>query len=220
MATSIHNFSGMCQQFRIKYLQQIKGNCNTLNINYCSNSRQSLSHNCHRSLSTTPALAATKEKIVILGTGWGGFRVAKDLDKNKFEVTVISPRNHFLFTPLLPSTSVGTLEFRCVQEPVRTIPGIHYHQAQAKKIDFSGQEISCTDVYSHYQAGKPLTDKREINFTVPYDKLVISVGTKSNTFGVPGLISQEEERLGTSGTNKNNVFFLKQLEHARSIRNR
>ena len=34
--------------------------------------------------------------------------------KTKFDVTVVSPRNHFLFTPLLPSTSVGTLEFRCV----------------------------------------------------------------------------------------------------------
>ena len=185
-----------------------------------TNSDYLLGQNFRRRLSTTFSLAANKEKVVVLGAGWGGFRVAKDLDKNKFEVTVISPRNHFLFTPLLPSTSVGTLEFRCVQEPVRTITGVHYHQAQAKNIDFNGQEISCTDVYSHYQPGKPLTDKREINFTVPYDKLIISVGTKSNTFGVPGLVSQEEERIGTSGTNKNNVFFLKQLEHSRSIRNR
>ena len=103
---------------------------------------------------------------------------------------------------------------------MRTITGLHYHQAQANNIDFERQSISCTDVYSHYQKGKPVTDKREINFEVPYDKLVIAVGTKSNTFGVPGLISQEEERIGKSGTNKDNVFFLKQLEHSRSIRNR
>ena len=176
--------------------------------------------NIHRLLSTTSVLAGKQERIVILGAGWGGFRVAKDLDKCQFDVTIISPRNHFLFTPLLPSTSVGTLEFRCVQEPVRTITGVHYHQAQAKGIDFDLQEIACCDVYSHYQKGKPLTDKREISFTVPYDKLIIAVGTKSNTFGVPGLISQEEERVGTSGTNKSNVFFLKQLEHSRAIRNR
>lgn len=37
---------------------------------------------------------------------------AREVDKEKYEVTVISPRNHFLFTPLLPSTTVGTLEFR------------------------------------------------------------------------------------------------------------
>ena len=53
-----------------------------------------------------------KERVVVLGAGWGGFRVAKDLDKNKYDVSVVSPRNHFLFTPLLPSTTVGTLEFR------------------------------------------------------------------------------------------------------------
>ena len=53
-----------------------------------------------------------KEKVVVLGVGWGGFRVAKDLNKDRFDVTIVSPRNHFLFTPLLPSTTVGTLEFR------------------------------------------------------------------------------------------------------------
>ena len=67
-----------------------------------------------------------KPRVVIVGSGWGGFRVAKDIDKTKFSVTVVSPRNHFLFTPLLPSTTVGTLEFRCAQEPVRTIKDIHY----------------------------------------------------------------------------------------------
>ena len=39
-----------------------------------------------------------------------------------------------------------------------------------------------------------------ISFNVPYDKLVIAVGTKSNTFGVPGLVSQEEERAQTDRT--------------------
>jgi len=124
------------------------------------------------------------------------------------------------FTPLLPSTSVGTLEFRCVQEPVRTITGLHYHQAQAHKIDFENQIVSCSDVYSHYQDCSVFTNHKVIDFDVPYDELVIACGTKSNTFKTPGLQSQEEERIGKSGTNKHNVFFLKQLEHSNSIRNR
>jgi hypothetical protein len=53
-----------------------------------------------------------REKLVILGTGWGSYSVLKTIDKNKFDVIVVSPRNHFLFTPLLCSTTVGTLEFR------------------------------------------------------------------------------------------------------------
>ena len=58
------------------------------------------------------SVSFSKPRVVVLGVGWGGFRVAKDLDKSKFDVSVVSPRNHFLFTPLLPSTTVGTLEFR------------------------------------------------------------------------------------------------------------
>ena len=42
-----------------------------------------------------------------------GFTVLKNLDK-KYQCVMISPRNHYLFTPLLASTTVGTLEFRCV----------------------------------------------------------------------------------------------------------
>jgi hypothetical protein len=53
-----------------------------------------------------------REKLVILGTGWGSYSVLKTIDKNKFDVIVVSPRNHSLFTPLLCSTTVGTLEFR------------------------------------------------------------------------------------------------------------
>ena len=69
-----------------------------------------------RWLSSTGRHANTKKpRIVILGCGWGGFRLARVIDKKKFSVVLISPRNHFVFTPLLPSTAVGTLEFRCVQ---------------------------------------------------------------------------------------------------------
>ena len=59
-----------------------------------------------------------KPTVVIIGSGWGGYRAALDLDKTKFRVVIVSPRNHFLFTPLLPSTAGGTLEFRCIQVTV------------------------------------------------------------------------------------------------------
>jgi len=159
-----------------------------------------------------------KPRLVVVGSGWGGFRCARDVDKTKYDVTVVSPRNHFLFTPLLPSTTVGTLEFRCVQEPVRTIKDVKYVQASARNIDFKSKEVICTDLYEHSQDG---IKQQRNEFKIKYDKLVLAVGTKSNTFGVPGIHSTEED-VGHSqtGTNRHNVFFLKQLEHARSIRNR
>ena len=55
-----------------------------------------------------------RQKVVILGTGWGSYSVLKNVNKKLFDVIVVSPRNHFLFTPLLASTTVGTLEFRYV----------------------------------------------------------------------------------------------------------
>ena len=41
-----------------------------------------------------------KEKIVILGTGWGSAAFLKSIDTSMYDVTVISPRNFFLFTPM------------------------------------------------------------------------------------------------------------------------
>ena len=138
--------------------------------------------------------AFSKKKVAILGSGWGGFRLAQDLDKEKFDVHVISPRNHFLFTPLLPSTAVGTLEFRCVQEPVRTIPGVHYVQAHCEEINFTDKTLTCLEVF------------KKRRYKEKYDCLVLAVGSETNTFGVPGVYESP------------NVFFLKQLEHARAIR--
>lgn len=167
---------------------------------------------------TRHSSSSSKQNIVVLGSGWAGFRVARDLDKSKYNVTVVSPRNHFLFTPLLPSTTVGTLEFRCVQEPIRTIKNVQYLQAVANKIDFAEKKVHCADLYKHFDE----EDKIHRNeFSIEYDKLVIALGTKSNTFGVPGFCSQEEHiEHNATGTDRHNVFFLKQLEHARAIRNR
>ena len=33
-----------------------------------------------------------KSHLVIMGAGWGGFRLASDIDKQKYDVTVLSPR--------------------------------------------------------------------------------------------------------------------------------
>lgn len=53
-----------------------------------------------------------KQRLVILGSGWGAVSVLKGLDRDKYDVVVISDNNYFLFTPLLPSATVGTLELR------------------------------------------------------------------------------------------------------------
>ncbi len=128
-----------------------------------------------------------RRRLVILGTGWGSYSVFKNANKKLFDVIVISPRNHFLFTPLLASTTVGTLEFRSIIEPVRN-SGFrdehHFHLSYAQKLDAVNRLVYCESALD--------PNKR---YTVEYDHLVIGVGAVSNDFGIPGV--------------KEHAFFLK-----------
>ena len=145
------------------------------------------------------ATLARRPRVLVLGTGWGGNKVARALDKSKFDVRVVSPANHFLFTPFLPSTAVGTLEFRCIQEPIRTIDKLdEYYQAKARRVDVAAQSVECEDVFHGRR------------FAVSYDYLLIACGCKTNTFNTPGVAEREGKE----------IFFLKHLHHARQIRNR
>lgn len=62
-----------------------------------------------------------REKVVVLGTGWGAAAFLKGIDTSLYDVTVISPRNYFLFTPMLAGSAVGTVDYRSITEPVREV---------------------------------------------------------------------------------------------------
>lgn len=135
-----------------------------------------------------------KKKIVVLGTGFAAFRFLKKINIDLYKVTVVSPRNHFLFTPLLPSTTVGTIEFRSIIEPIRNIKNIVFHQSYCTNVDTTNNKIECQDVDTGRQ------------FKLDFDYLIIAVGEETNTFGIEGI--------------KENALFLKELNDARKIRTR
>lgn len=139
-----------------------------------------------------------KKKVIILGSGWGSYSVLKNINRDIFDVKVVTPRNHFLFTPLLCSTTVGTLEFRSITEPIRNIGFKDPHDfmlAHAETLDIKNKEVHCKS-----------TVDQNINFTVPYDKLVVGVGCLNNTFGIPGVDKY--------------TCFLKEISDAQNIRRR
>lgn len=161
-----------------------------------------------------------KKRVVILGSGWAGYSFARTLDPAKYERVVISPRSYFVFTPLLASTSVGTLEFRAILEPVRRAPGgLRFYQGWADDVDFSRKvirvEANAIDKLQHdlspisasTAASEVATETRpprgEI-FDVEYDKLVIAVGAYSQTFGIAGV--------------REHAHFLRDIGDARRIR--
>ncbi|KAK7746073.1 hypothetical protein SLS62_009598 [Diatrype stigma] len=143
----------------------------------------------------TDSTANRKERVVILGSGWAGYGLAKALDPKKYESIMISPRSYFVFTPLLAGTAVGTLEMRAVLEPVRRL-GLHgFHQGWADDIDFARKTVrveanTTDDLSSGTQSmAKPSAEaaRKGATFDVSYDKLVIAVGSYSQTFGIEGV---------------------------------
>ena len=139
-----------------------------------------------------------KPKLVILGTGWGSVGLLKQLNPGDYHVTVVSPSNHFLFTPMLPSATVGTLELRSLVEPVRKIVKKvkgHFLKASAEDVIFSEKLIEISSIGS---------EGKEERFYLPYDKLVVGVGSTTNPHGVKGL---------------EYCHFLKDISDARLIRN-
>lgn len=137
------------------------------------------------------------------GTGWGSVSLLKKLNTENYNVVVISPRNYFLFTPLLPSCTTGTIEHRSIMEPIRAIlrhkkASAKFYEAEATSIDPERKVVKISD-NSEIRGDLLETE-------VSYDMLVIGVGAENSTFGIPGV--------------KDHACFLKEIGDAQQIRKR
>jgi NADH:ubiquinone reductase (non-electrogenic) len=123
------------------------------------------------------------------GTGWAAVSLLKSLDTDEYDVTVISPRGYFLFTPLLPSCTTGTIESRSIVEPVRNFlrhkrTAVKFYEADATKIDIAARIVRIND---------DSEIKGDISQTeVPFDFLVVAVGAENATFGEWGRHVRDE----------------------------
>eukprot|EP00897_Mesotaenium_endlicherianum_P008038 jgi/Mesen1/7262/ME000373S06336 len=127
-----------------------------------------------------------KKKLVILGTGWGGMSILRGIDTRLYDVTIVAPRNYFLFTPLLPGVTSGSVEARSISEPIRRIMVRHKKQAQfieaeCVDVDPATKHITCRDASGKVAEGQE-------KFSLDYDILVVAVGAQANTFGTPGVL--------------------------------
>ncbi|KAG4923632.1 Internal alternative NAD(P)H-ubiquinone oxidoreductase A1, mitochondrial [Glycine soja] len=152
-----------------------------------------------------PTRPHEKPRVVVLGSGWAGCRLMKGLDPRVYDIVCVSPRNHMVFTPLLASTCVGTLEFRSVAEPIGRIqpaisrePGSYFFLANCTQIDAHNHMVHCETVTEGVETIAPW------KFTISYDKLVIALGSQPSTFGIQGV--------------KEHAIFLREVHHAQEIR--
>lgn len=57
----------------------------------------------------------------------------QNIDTRNYNVIVISPADYFLFTPLLPSVTVGTINGRSIAQPTR------------QTVRFGAREVQCLE---------------------------------------------------------------------------
>jgi NADH dehydrogenase len=115
----------------------------------------------------------TMEKIIIVGGGFAGLNVARQLFKNKnYEVTLVDKNNYNYFTPLLYQVATGFLDPSSISYPFRKLfrnKGIKFRMAEVIKVDPATQTLYLND-------GE-----------LTYDHLVLAAGAKTNFFGNEGI---------------------------------
>lgn len=113
------------------------------------------------------------EKIVIIGGGFAGLNLAKRLDKNKFEVSLIDRNNFHCFPPLFYQIASSGLVSANICFPFRRefkkMRNVSYHMGHVKNIDLQNKTVTTS-----YE-------------TLSFDRLVIAAGSTNNYFGMENL---------------------------------
>jgi NADH:ubiquinone reductase (non-electrogenic) len=138
---------------------------------------------------------AARLRLVVLGCGFGGYSLLRALPRGRFAATLVTPRNYFLFTPLLPSAVTGTVEFRSIVEPARRqLRHVRVIEGRAVGVDWERRALACEAAIG------------AAPFELPFDHLVAAVGSEVADYGVPGV--------------REHAVALASIEDARAIRRR
>jgi NADH dehydrogenase FAD-containing subunit len=144
-----------------------------------------------------------QKTVVVLGSGWAAHAIMKVANTYDIRMIVVSPVNHFVFTPMLAAAAVGTVEYRSMTEAVRASnPMIEFLEGKAVNVNVEEKTITVElislleDVYK----GCPPPDPIELH----YDTLICAVGTQVKTSMVPGA--------------GQHCYYLKSCEDSRRLR--
>lgn len=121
--------------------------------------------------SVTPSVRATgRPHVVVVGAGFGGLSVVKDLKDADVDITLVDRRNHHLFVPLLYQVATAQLTPEHIAQPLRRIlkkqKNVKVVFGEATGIDVDARELQM-------DAGR----------TIHYDYLVVAVGARDSYFG-------------------------------------
>ncbi|TRT85584.1 MAG: NAD(P)/FAD-dependent oxidoreductase [Microcystis aeruginosa Ma_AC_P_19900807_S299] len=118
-------------------------------------------------------------KICILGGGFGGLYTALDLSRLtavkscQWQITLVEPKDHFLFTPLLYELITGELQRWEIAPSYRQL-------LTGTQVNLKSQKASNIDLNNH----RVYLENEEV---IDYDYLVLAVGVRNRWPAIPGL---------------------------------
>lgn len=141
-----------------------------------------------------------KPRVLILGGGFGGMYAALEFERAlargaNLDVTLVNRDNFFLFTPMLHEVAASDLDITNIVSPVRKLlRRVTFFHGDIESIDLVNKRVGLS--HGH----------EEHCHSLPYDHLVLALGSTTNFFNLPGLADR--------------ALTMKSLDDAIFLRNR
>src|SRR4051812_8579977 len=123
----------------------------------------------------------SRTSVVIVGSGFTGFECARRLSRQlrkhnaPVDISIVSPVDYMLYTPLLPDVAGGLVDARFVTIPLaNTLHGVRSVRGRVDDVDLDGHTITYID---------PEQRSRSLS----WDRLVLTPGSVTRLFDIPGL---------------------------------
>jgi NADH:ubiquinone reductase (H+-translocating) len=142
--------------------------------------------------------------VVVVGSGFTGFecarRLARRLGKSDIDITIISPVDYMLYTPLLPDVAGGVVDARFVTIPLAgTLNGVRKIRGRVDSVDLDQHRLQFTDL-----------EQRSCELS--WDRLVLTPGSVTRLFDIPGLAQYARGLKSPAEALYLRDHFLEQLE--------
>lgn len=110
-----------------------------------------------------------KERVIILGGGFAGLRLARKLSQKAFQVVLLDRNNFHVFQPLFYQVATSGLEPAAISFPLRKVfqkqTNVHIRVAEVQGVDPENRQVQTSIGY------------------LDYDYLVMALGADTNYFG-------------------------------------
>jgi len=131
------------------------------------------------SVATTSSSTGTVPRVLIVGGGYVGLytalRLRRKLQRGEATVTVVDPRSYMTYQPFLPEASAGSIQPRHTVVPLRqTLTEAEVLTGWVTSVEHAGKVATVQPL-----EGEP--------YQLPYDVLVMAVGSVARTLPIPGL---------------------------------